>query len=99
MSHAPLLAATGLLAAFGAQAAMNYPVTMSQENKVVVGMTSADVTRVLGAPSATMRYGMRASTWSYPVAVSNFPGTQFEVDFGADGKVISAGEMVEQRGN
>jgi hypothetical protein len=92
----PWLLATGL--AFGAaaaQAASGVWITEAQETKVAVGMTAAEVQQNLGRPARIEQYPYAPGpTWTYEVSGAPFGWTDFDIDFGSDGKVASVGEIV-----
>ncbi len=89
--------AFGVLAA---QAQDGFTVKPHQESLVKPGMSKSEVQQVIGRPSQDQRYGMApGSTWVYNVSgVANVPEivdgdrTVYEVDFDANGRVISARE-------
>ncbi len=92
-----LLFACGL--AFGAaaaQAASGISVTASQEAAVKVGMSTTEVEQILGRPAHIVSYrNAPGPTWTYHVFGANpFGMTDFDVSFGADGKVLWASERV-----
>jgi len=90
------LLATGI--AFGVaavQAAGGVTITQSEEASVKVGMSMADVERVLGRPAHVVSYRTAPGpTWTYNVVGAPFGTTEFEVSFGADGKVVWANERI-----
>ena len=91
------LLAAGL--AFGAAAAhgreTGVPITQNQEAKVAAGMTAAEVQQSLGRPADIVKYRNAVGpTWIYEVDGATFGVTQFDVEFGSDGKVASAAESV-----
>ena len=92
----PWLFAAGLaFGAAGAQGASGVTITQSQETTVGVGLSAAQVEQILGPPAAIFRYGTGAGpTWTYVVNGVTFGTTDFDVDFGSDGKVMSVGERV-----
>ena len=94
MTH--LLLAAGL--AFGAaaaHAASGVSITQAQETRVAVGMTAAEVQQNLGRPANIEKYPYAPGpTWTYEVAGTPFGQTDFNIDFGSDGKVASLGENV-----
>jgi outer membrane protein assembly factor BamE (lipoprotein component of BamABCDE complex) len=98
-----LLIAMGLaLGAAAASAQSGYWVNKNQEMLVKPGMTKTEVQQALGRPSRDARYGAApGSTWIYHVSGTAIPEaanrTLYEVDFDAEGKVISAGERVVER--
>jgi hypothetical protein len=90
-----LLAAGLAFGAAAAQAAGGVSITASQETRVVVGMSTAEVEQNLGRPADIVKYPYAAGpTWTYEVVGSTFGVTDFDVTFGSDGKVASVGERV-----
>ena len=92
----PWLLATGL--AFGAAAAQGASggtIAQSQEATVGVGMSATQIEQILGRPADIFRYGRAAgTTWTYEVNRAPFRMTEFDIDFGSDGKVMSVGERL-----
>ncbi len=97
------LRTTRLLFAFGlafgaaaAEAASGISVTESQEAAVKVGMSTTEVEQILGRPAHIVSYrNAPGPTWTYHVFGANpFGMTDFDVSFGADGKVLWASERV-----
>jgi len=88
-----LLTAGLLLGAAAAHAAGGYSVTAAQENRVSPGMDRAAVQQALGTPEINVQYlNEPGRTWSYQVI-----GTEsklFDVDFSANGKVLSTSERI-----
>ena len=92
-----LIFACGL--AFGAavaQAASGISVTQSQETAVKVGMSTTEVEQILGRPAHAVSYrSAPGPTWTYHVfGATPFGMTDFDVSFGADGKVLWASERI-----
>lgn len=78
-----------------AEAATGYSITQAQEKKIAPGMTQGEVRETLGRPAAIVRYPNEAGpTWTYQVAGSPFGETEFDLDFGPDGRLRSASERV-----
>jgi len=78
-----------------AHAASGYSVNPADEQRVSVGMTQAEVLQTLGRPSTNQRFPNEpGATWTYSVPSDLNHHTLFEVDFSADGKVLSTGERV-----
>jgi hypothetical protein len=78
-----------------AQAASGFNITQSDETRVAIGMDSSEVQRSLGPPEKVFRYPRQPGpTWTYNVVGAPFGITKFDVDFGADGKVVSASERI-----
>ena len=90
-----LLAAGLAFGAAAAQAASGVSITQSQEATVGVGMSTSQVEQILGRPADIFIYGrVPGPTWTYEVDASPFGVTEFDVDFGSDGRVASVGERV-----
>ena len=91
----------GLLCATAsvAMAAKGYVVDPRDERMVQPGMTKAEVQNAIGKPPREMTYAIaQGSTWVYSVRGRPYidfispENIVYEVDFGADGRVIRAGE-------
>ncbi len=82
--------------AFGAvavQAASGVSVSRSQETAVRVGMSATEVQQILGRPAQVVNYrSSPGPCWTYYVVGADGE-IEFGVDFGSDGKVVSAGEF------
>lgn len=93
-----LLAVTLGLCALGAQAAAGVSIVPRQESLVQTGMSQQDVRQALGRPARHEKFmNEQGPTWTYDVATTATDGqTLFDVDFGADGKVLTASERVVQ---
>lgn len=80
--------------ASAAQAADGFIVKAAQETLVKVGMSRAEVRDALGRPAHNMKFiSEPGRTWTYGVV-----GTEnkvFDVDFSADGHVLSSSERLE----
>lgn len=99
-----LLAATLVLGCAAAQAASGYTVTVSQQKMITVGMSRSEVMTALGRPAHNLKYRAEPGrTWTYGVRGAPDTGAGeekvFDVDFSADGKVLSSGERVETFSN
>jgi hypothetical protein len=94
--HLPKLAwATGLFAITMAHAATGFTVTPNQETQVVPGMSSDEVRQALGKPESHMKFHNEPGpTWTYRLIGNDH--TLFDVDFGADGKVASTSERLDE---
>jgi len=58
-------------------------------------MTTTEVERALGPPARTLTYRYAPGpTWKYHVIDAPFGITDFDISFGADGKVLYASEQV-----
>lgn len=92
----PWLLAAGL--AFGAaaaQAASGVTITASDEAKVALGMSQTEVQQALGRPADKITYRNESGpTWAYEVDGALWGVTEFDIDFGPDGKVVQASERV-----
>ena len=90
-----LLTAGLAFGAAAAHAASGVSITQSQETRVAVGMSATAVQQNLGRPADILRYRNEPGpTWTYEVVGAPFGMTEFDVDFGSDGKVVSVGERV-----
>ena len=88
-----------ILGSVYASAQDGYWVSKNQETAIRPGMTKSEVEQVIGRPPREARYGVApGSTWVYGVAgeldVEANDRTVYEVDFNAQGQVISARERV-----
>jgi hypothetical protein len=78
-----------------ARAASGFNITQSDETRVAIGMDSSEVQRSLGPPETVFRYPRQPGpTWTYNVVGAPFGITKFDIDFGPDGKVVSASERI-----
>jgi outer membrane protein assembly factor BamE (lipoprotein component of BamABCDE complex) len=90
-----LLAAGLFVGVAAAQAASGVNITPVQEMRVTPGMTAAEVQQVLGRPARNIRYGAEPGrTFTYQVIGKDY--TVFDVDFSADGRVVSTDEREEE---
>ena len=90
-----LLAAGFAFIATTSQTASGVSVTQRQTAAVKVGMSTTEVQQILGQPSRTNQFrAAPGPSWTYEMFGTPFPWTEFDVDFGADGKVTSAAEVV-----
>ena len=81
--------------AAAAEAAGGFSITQSDEARVAVGMTEAEVQQNLGPPAHTRHYPNRPGpSWTYDVRAAPFGRTDFDIDFGADGKVVTTFERL-----
>jgi hypothetical protein len=93
------LLAAGLAAGVAsAYAAAGTHVTKAQEALVTKGMSGAEVQSALGRPARIVRYGNEPGpTWTYDVVgaldVGGGEAMVFEIDFGADGRVMAVEEQ------
>ena len=98
---AALTATAGLLfAASAAFAATGFTVQRADEAQIKVGMDKSAVMKLLGRPAHNVKYRAEPGrAWTYGVlAVDNSEAassTVFDVDFDANGKVLSFNERVE----
>ena len=80
-------------AAAGAQNGVT--ITQSHEAFVTVGMSSTEVDRALGRPARIVTYrDAPGPTWTYHVVGAPFGMTDFDVSYGADGRVLFASERI-----
>jgi len=78
-----------------AHAASGFNITQRDEGKVAIGMDTTEVQRSLGPPEVAFRFPRQPGpTWTYNVVGAPFGITKFDVDFGADGRVVSANERI-----
>ena len=90
-----LLAAGLALSGTATQAQNGVTITQSLETSVKVGMSSTEVEGVLGRPAHIVRFrDAPGPTWMYHVVGSPFGMADFEVSYGADGKVLYASERI-----
>jgi outer membrane protein assembly factor BamE (lipoprotein component of BamABCDE complex) len=90
-----MLIAAGLFAgAAAAQASSGITVTPNQETLVTPGMTAVEIQQTLGKPALKRTFGNEPGpTWTYRVAGTR--DTEFDIDFDAQGKVLSMSEREE----
>ena len=78
-----------------AHAADGFSITTSRENVVAVGMSTSEVRQLLGTPARADRYrNTPGPVWTYKVVDPLFGRTEFNVEFGADERVMAKGEVV-----
>jgi outer membrane protein assembly factor BamE (lipoprotein component of BamABCDE complex) len=87
--------ATGLATAY---AATGVNVTTKQENMITAGMTADEVRAAIGRPEHVAKYlNEQGPTWTYAVpgamGVGGGEAVVFDVDFGADGRVVAVEEV------
>jgi hypothetical protein len=88
-----LFAAAIAVGAAYAQAASGVAVTRSQEIAIKAGMSATEVLQILGRPADVFHYRIAPGpSWTYHLVGGSYSTHEFDVDFGADGKVISARE-------
>jgi outer membrane protein assembly factor BamE (lipoprotein component of BamABCDE complex) len=92
-----ILVASMLLATSAVFSATGFTLMQSQEAKVTVGMSRADVLSALGRPAHNLKYiNEPGRSWTYGVLGTAVPrNTVFDIDFTADGKVLQTAERVE----
>ena len=72
-----------------------FTVTTSRENVIAIGMSTSEVQQLLGRPARAVQYGNAPGpVWTYGVVDPLFGRTEFNIEFGADEKVIAKGEVV-----
>ncbi len=77
------------------QADNGFTVTTSRESAVAIGMSTSEVRQLLGRPARAVRYGNSPGpVWTYRVVDPLFGRTEFNIEFGADEKVLAKGEVV-----
>jgi hypothetical protein len=78
-----------------AHAASGYSITPGDESSISIGMTDAEVRDRLGPPAHIRQYPNRPGpSWTYEVRGAPFGRTDFDIDFGADGKVVTTFEKL-----
>ena len=78
-----------------APAQNGYTVTTSRESVVAIGMSMSEVRQLLGTPARADQYrNTPGPVWTYRVVDPLFGRTEFNVEFGSDGRVIAKGEIV-----
>jgi outer membrane protein assembly factor BamE (lipoprotein component of BamABCDE complex) len=87
--------ATGLATAY---AATGVNITTKQENMITAGMTTQQVQSAIGRPEHVARYvNEQGPTWTYgvqgAVGLGGGEAAVFDVDFGADGRVVTVEEI------
>ena len=84
-----------LVSSIDARAAGGFWVSRNQEASITIGMTASEVEQRLGRPRHNVQYrSAPGPLWSYDVIDPLFGKTQFDIEFGADGRVLSASENV-----
>lgn len=93
-----LCVAAGLvLGAVAAQAAGGYTVAHNQESQVAPGMSMQQVRQALGTPERHVKYRNEPGP-TYTYRVRGEEQTLFDVDFGADGRVLTMNERMDPSG-
>lgn len=78
-----------------AHAAGGFTITRDQEALVKSGMTQDQVQQALGPPARNVKFAKSPGpTWIYNLAGALDPVIYFDVDFGYDGRVLTARERV-----
>lgn len=89
-----LLAVALAIGSAAVQAANGISITRSQERAVRIGMNAAEVQHVLGRPAGVSKFrNAPGPIWRYHL-VEAYGAIEFDVDFGSDGRVISARERL-----
>ena len=90
------LVGAGLLLGMAlAHAAGGFTITRDQEALVKAGMTQDQVRQALGPPARNVKFAKSPGpTWIYNLAGALDPVIYFDVDFGYDGRVLTARERV-----
>jgi hypothetical protein len=89
-----LLAGLALISA-EAHADNGFTVTTSRENVIAIGMSTSEVRQLLGRPASAVRYrNTPGPVWTYKVVDPLFGRTEFNIEFGADERVMAKGEVV-----
>ncbi|MEO8135435.1 MAG: hypothetical protein ABI831_15815 [Betaproteobacteria bacterium] len=90
-----LLLAGLVLISAEARADNGFTVTTSRENVVAIGMSTSEVRQLLGRPARDVRFGNKPGpVWTYTVVDPLFGRTEFNIEFGADERVMAKGEIV-----
>jgi hypothetical protein len=78
-----------------AQGQSGVTITQSEETRVRVGMSTAEIERAMGRPARIINYrNAPGPTWTYHVVGAPFGMTDFDVSFDAEGRVLWASERV-----
>ena len=78
-----------------AQAQNGFTITTSRENVISIGMSAPEVRQLLGRPERAVQYrNTPGPVWTYRVVDPLFGKTEFNVEFGADERVMAKGEVV-----
>lgn len=89
-----LLAGLVLISA-EAQADNGFTISTSRENVIAIGMSTSEVRQLLGRPARAVKYrNTPGPVWTYGVVDPLFGKTEFNVEFGADERVMAKGEIV-----
>jgi hypothetical protein len=89
-----LLAGLVLISA-QARADNGFTITTSRENVIAIGMSTSEVRQLLGRPARAVKYrNTPGPVWTYRVIDPLFGRTEFNIEFGADERVIAKGEVV-----
>jgi hypothetical protein len=91
------LLAAGLAAGVAtAYAANPFNISVEQEALITPGMSASEVEQAIGRPEHVAVYvNQDGPSWTYNVASGSWrDGMAFEVDFGADGRVVSSEQLV-----
>ena len=85
--------AAGLALAGLAAQANGFTIHAADEHRISVGMSQDEVLQALGRPATKQQFmNEPGPTWTYGVPDVISQHTLFDVDFGANGKVMSASE-------
>jgi outer membrane protein assembly factor BamE (lipoprotein component of BamABCDE complex) len=93
------LFAAALCTAALAQAASGFIVTTAQQNAIQVGMSRDEVRGLLGRPAHNVKYRAEPGrTWTYGINDAHSPDVTmvFDINFSADGRVVSKGTRFEE---
>ena len=83
------------LTSAGAQAQSGFTISTKRENVIAIGMSTSEVQQLLGRPARAVRYGNTPGpVWTYRVVDPLFGRTEFNIEFGADERVMAKGEVV-----
>jgi ABC-type transport system involved in cytochrome bd biosynthesis fused ATPase/permease subunit len=81
-----------------AQAAAGFVVSAAQQASVKVGMSRAEVRSLRGRPAHNIKFRAEPGrTWTYGVVggKSTLVDAVFDIDFSADGRVLTMGQRIE----
>jgi hypothetical protein len=87
---------SGLVLIFAdAYADNGFTITTSRENVIAIGMSTSEVRQLLGRPARAVQYrNTPGPVWTYRVVDPLFGRTEFNIEFGADERVMAKGEIV-----
>ena len=84
-----------VLSSAKAHADNGFAVATSRENVIAIGMSTSEVRQLLGEPARAVKYrSTPGPVWTYAVVDPLFGRTEFNIEFGADERVMAKGELV-----